>query len=338
MARDHKVERYLTEMGIEYEYRESVPVKSIHRDPQHSQYQARVLTSPLNQDTVDLYAHAIAQGADFPAPVLAKRDDGTYDLLGGFHRVNAKVRASITKTDAYVCTVTRVMADRIARSLNTLEAVQGASKAERVAQAKRLMDLHGFSVGAAARESGIGESLLTQEIRAITAQQRLARSEVDVSALSTAHLAEMQGVQNDRVLAALAAVVVRGRIAAAPIRPIIGEIRAARTEEEQLGVVRSFADTPFVRERVSLVATGRVRNFGSQRRSMHLFRAVNTANNLLTRYPSPPLLGITESELTQLRRDWNLLVGKMEALFGSAAFARPDDAPRVPEPTAAVAR
>lgn len=337
--RDYKVEHYLAEMGVSYEYRERVSVKSIHRDPQHSKYQARVLTVPLNQDTVDLYANAMRSGADFPAPVLAKRTDGTYDLLGGFHRMHAKVRASLQQTDAYVCDVAPVMADRIARALNTLEAVQGASKAERVAQAKRLMDLHGFSVSAAAREIGIGEALLAQEIRAISAQQRLTRAEVDVSALSTAHLSELAVIQNDHVLAALASAVVKGRIAAQPLRPVIAEIKTAHTEDDQLNVVRSFVGTPFVQERIALVNTGTVRNFSSHRRSLHLFRAVNTANNILTRYPTPPLLGITDEELVHLRTDWTRLVTKMEALFGSEAFARPADrVAEIPTPAPASAR
>ncbi len=340
--RDPRVEAYLKSVDVDYDYRAKVALRTIQRDPtKPDAYQARMLTSTLNPDTVDLYAQAMKAKTDFPAPVLAARKDSTLDVLGGFHRVNAALRAGRMDTDAYVLNVERKVADRIARTLNTLEAVQGSSKSERVHQARRLIDLHGYAVNKAASECGIATSLLETELRAIETAERL-QGKVDTSGLSTAHLAEMHGVQNDIVLEALAQITVNAKIAAAALRPVITEIRTARTEASAMDMVRAFKGTPLVQERLDIVAAGGTRKWAAQRRSSQLFRAINAANNLIARYPDPVRMGLTEPELMALRQDYARLSEKMGAFFGSPAIVRSGnnnaDARGVPSSAAASAR
>ena len=324
MARDPRVETRLSRMGS-FEYRAALPLRSIHKDPSKSVYQARVLSVPLNSDTVDLYTAAMQSGEDFPAPVLAKRADGTYDILGGFHRVNAALRAGRSTTDAYVGDVDRAVADRIARTLNNLEAVQGATKGERVVQARRLMELHGYAINAAAAEVGIGASLLEYELRAQKTQERL-RGKVDISSMSTAHLSEMAAIHNDNVLEALATVTARGHLAASALRPIVTEVRLARTEEAALGMVRSFAETPLVQERIALVGAGATRKWSGTRRSTTLFRALNAASNLLARYPDPARMAITAPEMISLKAAFAILRERMESFLDSPAILRGEGA------------
>ncbi len=319
---DPKVEKHLKEAGVSFVYREEVPVKSIHRVPLRSTYQARVISAKLNSDTVDLYATSMRRGDDFPAPVLVYRTDKTYDILGGFHRVNAMHRAGRATTDAYVCDIGKVVADRVARTLNNLEAVQGSNKAERVAQARRLMELHGFSMVAAARDSGISEALLEVELRAIRAAKTLTSLGVDTAFLNTSHLAELARVPNDNVMALLATVASKARVGSMPLRPVIGEIRLARTELDQLNVVRSFEQTPLVQERLAIVATGTAHKATIRRRSAALLGAMTTIRNVLQKYPTPPLLGVTQEELDWIRKEWAGISGKMETLLESPAFAR----------------
>lgn len=324
MARDIRVENRLAQASVVYEYRVSVPVKSIHRDVVRSKFQARITGTPLNSDTVELYAQAMVNGADFPAPVLASRTDGTYDILGGFHRVNARTRAGSVNTDAYVVKVDVKTGDLLARTLNTVEAVAGAGKAERVAQATRLIKLHGYSCRAAAKECGISESLLEQELRAAATQERLA-GKVDASQLTTSHLAEMAGIQNDNVLEAVATIAARGKLSAVMLRPVISEIRTARTEQAQLDVVNSFGTTPVVRERLDLAKAGRLRMFNTKRRSSRMFASLTSAINHITRYPSIADMALTDSDLAGLIKTWGTLQEKMGKFLATPSIARSDN-------------
>ncbi len=324
MARDIRVEQRLSQQDTSYEHRAQVPVKAIRRDVVGSQFQARITGTPLNADTVELYAQAMVNGADFPAPVLATRPDGTYDILNGFHRINARVRAGSLHTDAYVVTVDARTGDMLARTLNTLEAVAGAGKVERVAQATRLIRLHGYTVRAAARECGISETILEQELRASQTQERLA-GKVRSEQLTTSHMAEMASVQNDHVLEALATVAARGKLSAVMLRPVIAEIRTARTEQAQLDVVRSFGETPVVRERLDLAKAGRVRTFNRTRRSSRLFAALTGAKNHVIKYPSVADMALTESDLAALTSLWGQLKERMAALLATPSLARSDN-------------
>ncbi len=325
MSREEKVERHLTAAGVRFEYREDVPVQSIKREVKGAAYQARMLTK-LNSDVLDLYASSYRRGDDLPAVVLvpSQKTSGMYDILGGFHRVNAMYQASKKTTDAYVCTVPRVVADRLARSLNTLESPIGSTKQERVAQAKQLITLHGLSIRAAAADQGISISLIEHDINADETTARLKDLGMEVNGLSTAHLSELHGVKNDHALVRLTDIVVRAKLGPHAIRPILAEIKTARTEQAMMDVVNSYADSKLVREQLDRVAGGQAVRYAVTRRSTILFRALATASNALRKSPTPARLGVTESELLQLRRDWTILKDKMEAFLESEAFARPD--------------
>lgn len=144
IMRELKTEEWLKSNGVEYTYESSVPLEKIMDDPK-AKSQIRLGSAKPNADTVERYAIADKQGADFPAPILNQRNDKRFGVVGGNHRIAAKRRNGRTHTDAYLCALNEndkeqaLVVSRLRRTQNGTEGV-APSRDELLEQAVQLVN------------------------------------------------------------------------------------------------------------------------------------------------------------------------------------------------------
>ena len=317
--RDLKVEGILDRSRVQYTLG-SIMIKAVVLNPRESRYQARVTTKQLDEETVELYVMAMRNGADFPAIVVNVRDDGRYDILGGYHRANAARRAGKDSIAAYVLRVDAPEADRICRILNTVEAVHGADRSERIAHARRLMAHQGYSMRRAADEVGVSLSVVSGAVRADAVRARLAKF-MDPSALSETHLSMVEVVRLDTVLHALAYLIRDAKLGTDATRVILSDIGEARSEQDQLAAIASHRNSPLIQERMGHVKRGAsVRDSNRPtRRVSTLLRGISLVNRQLVSYATPARMGVTEQELDAVRKEWGALARRMESFLGQTS-------------------
>lgn len=121
---DSKTELYLKNLGVQFDYRESVSFAEFHPDWQavnhgRPEHQARV------EEAVLTYAEMMEQGSAAPAVILHVMRDGQLDVLDGVQRSLAAETAGFTKVAAYVVRCADAMADKIRMAANLR--LQGAA-------------------------------------------------------------------------------------------------------------------------------------------------------------------------------------------------------------------
>lgn len=57
---------------------------------------------PMNEQVVQVFVEQIRKGVPMPAPVLMKKKDGTYAVVDGRKRLEARYRCGLMTTDAYI--------------------------------------------------------------------------------------------------------------------------------------------------------------------------------------------------------------------------------------------
>jgi hypothetical protein len=97
---DPRTEHWLTTEGVSYVYEPAVPVGLVDVEAS-KRNQARV-NAPLIEDLVERYTMALIDGAEFPALLAYRRDDGRLVLLDGNQRMAAALDAEREAVDAYV--------------------------------------------------------------------------------------------------------------------------------------------------------------------------------------------------------------------------------------------
>jgi len=116
--RDPKLESHLNDLGIPYQYLESVPLSRVNLK-RSQENQARIAEKPLDADLVRQYRDAMKAGAKFPAAVVY--EDGTeYIGVDGNHRFAAFDAAKVKTVDLYEVLTTPEDRVLLTYSLNTL--------------------------------------------------------------------------------------------------------------------------------------------------------------------------------------------------------------------------
>jgi hypothetical protein len=299
--RDETAEQVMRQAGVEAPTPVSVPIGCIRRDVSKAAYQTRMISDKLNPDAVESYASAMRRGSQFPPVVLNRNADRqTYDILGGFHRINAAALAGLKVFDAYVLSIPPNEADQLARTLNSVISLPGMGRNERVAHAIYLVEKHDYTHAAAAAAQNIPVSTLEMEMRARRVYDRM-RGKVDMSGLPTSLVASLHRVHNDNVLVALVKIIGPARIGDTVIRPVLADLVRKHSEADQLAVVSEFANTDLVREKLARIQAGRTGGTRSYRKVSILLRNINAAIHVLKTNNTPAKLGLTD-------KDWDELV------------------------------
>lgn len=313
--RDPAAEALFERLGVKYEYRRDVEIALIDRD-RSLRNQARVIDT-LNNDVVESYALAMLEGAVFPALVAFPLPTGTYVLAGGNHRTAAAILADITLVDLYVLDVRDGALQRLITTTLNESVGHGIARPEKIELAIDWMERYGRTARSAAAEYHIPEAKFTDELRARAAQKRLLAAGVPAGSLNKSHAERLVTIPNDIVLRAAAALQIEVKLPDKELGRFVKEIRAFRTEGEQLGVVRQWREREDLKIRKTEVRRGRPSP--SVRHRGDIFRGLKTVGRVLEQAVSLGATGLTGEhdydEALKLARD---LVARLEALGGDS--------------------
>lgn len=97
---DNRVENWLRLHGVQFEYREGMSLDELCPGWDLVNH-GRPDGKPKEEDTIEAYAHCMEGGAIFPAPIIAKRQDG-FEVLDGCQRLSSSNLLGQKKFNAYI--------------------------------------------------------------------------------------------------------------------------------------------------------------------------------------------------------------------------------------------
>jgi hypothetical protein len=134
--RDLVLEAFFKKIGTDYEYVKQVPLAEIKTG---GEAVAQIRTHPTNQQTVEKYAMAAANGAMFPALVMYRAGKDAFGIINGLHRHEAFQQVKRKVTDGYVvATKDHQEIEILRRLINTVTTGEPQTESERVEHAVRL--------------------------------------------------------------------------------------------------------------------------------------------------------------------------------------------------------
>lgn len=245
--RDLPSEQLIRRLGAQWEYLARVPIGMINQTAS-LQNQARIGES-VNQQTAQEYAAAMRNGADFPALVAFLLPDGTYVLAGGNHRLAAALAAERPTVDLYVLQVRDQGLRRlITMTLNMTNSVR-PKREDSLIQAVTWMNTYGKSATQAAYAWGLPVSAIWDYQRSVATRSRMRKLGFQTISLPKSHISAIASLTNDHVLKEVVSLDQTFRLSAIDLNQIIADVKANRTEEEQLDVVRRWSQREDLRER-----------------------------------------------------------------------------------------
>lgn len=193
-------EQWLDDKGYTWDYLQQVVLADIRID-EGVRRQIR-LSDEIDQDHVGRLVHALNDGAQLPAVILAKID-GKLELVDGIHRVTALQHKSIPTTDAYLLTNIK---DRTqleqARRIANAPVGKGFSAEEAVQQAVALVTRANWAPKEAAKAMSVAHEAVSRRLRVVVTDSRLSkiRPKANLSALNIQSRDFLGRIQNDDIL------------------------------------------------------------------------------------------------------------------------------------------
>ncbi len=231
--------------------------------------QVRLIEHRAPAAMVSRYAEQMRAGAVFPAIVVNDRNE----VIDGNTRRLASAKAGRTSIAAYICTG---LTSLEARSLSVeLNQCHGLSMTEDELKA---FVLGAFAAGetvdakAYARMTGVRSATLSRWVSQASFAKRASASGIPEShchALSESAQAILNGVRLTPVLVELTALAVAAKVTASDLRKLVGQVNAAASEREALGIVLDERENR--RDDIRALATGFAAKRKQHRRaSMHV--------------------------------------------------------------------
>jgi hypothetical protein len=308
--RDPKVEALLEREGIPWEYVPFIPFTEVDIEASKAN-QARTQARPL--DPVIVYQYWVAMsidGDEFPALVGYRNRSSKIVLNGGNHRTAAHLESDHVGTDFYILhTTDQEMLDYITRKLNDLEGNRSAPD-ERMSHAVQMIRQWNWTVKRAADKFGLKEVQIEAELRRRRHRGRLLEVGIDPKSIPVSHAERLATLRNDPVLVAAHKTTAKSGLTLTQLDELMGLLRAARSESEQLSANKAFYDRPDIAKQRAARKSGRQR--ASSLHVSHAFRALNTLDRLFERYPTRQEMQITSDEdLRKLESVWASLDAKV---------------------------
>ena len=248
MARDPKIETWLSSFKIPFEYRDDFPLAAIVIDRQAKENIR--LTERLDEDTVIRYGIALDNGADFPGvvlyplpPVPSSNGTATHGLIGGWHRTEAFRLADRTTIPAYIAHVSdQLLISVLRRTANVMEG-KPPSAAEALEQAVYLVR-QGYTLADAARLEGVSMKRLNDRWLYEEVRGRLVKGGVDLAQviLPPSAMARLSQVR-DRHLKPLVELAHEARLPTDRITELARLVREAQSDEDADAVRAEWRET-----------------------------------------------------------------------------------------------
>jgi hypothetical protein len=253
-------ERFLREAGAKYEYRE-VPLARMDWTGSFN-LQAR-LGGTILDEAVEEYARAMRQGDEFPPIFVTPHPDGaqgqTYLIRDGIQRGRAATEAGLTTVQAFVITTSdEAVLDLVTWGANFVLNGHRPPEDEHlyraVAYAAKYPHL---TLRDVARKFRVDEGKLSRQRRIDLTKARMQLLNLDPAKVGTGAVESFHGLDLDRVLIGFYDLCVKAALQDGPLFDrILADVKAGRSEAEQLAAIETWRQDPEVRERIARVEGG----------------------------------------------------------------------------------
>lgn len=293
---DFAAEGMLRRLGVHWDYLVSVPIQQISSGSSASD-QPR-LRKPIDFSKVDQYARDMHESVAFPSLVAYRRADATYIVLQGNHRLRAAKKARRTSCDLYVVDApdqkTRYL---IATTFNRANGLPSDPE-EDLEHAVIAVKEYGMPVIAAAREYGVKQTTLRDEIAFRASKERLEPASV---VLNRTQMIVLDKIANLHVLRDAAQLAADAQLSAEELMHVYKEIEAAeQTEQAQRQVIAAYRARSDVQRRIADCGRGLGPNRQQRRAHGQLLSLLGQVETLLKKHPTLDALGVTDAECVDL--------------------------------------
>jgi hypothetical protein len=237
----------LERLGIRYERRDDMPLTDLDDEASRAAWNQARLGDPVDEEHVEQLLSELERGAEFPPIIFYRDNEGRAVTLSGNHRRRTHEVAGRTTINAYEATGLSGLRKEDPRVLLLIyEANRGHGKGvsieDRVHQAIVLIR-NGYTVRAAASALGIPENRVRDQYDAARATERLEDElGVDTTGIPISAQRRLVAIRNDKVAKDAAEVARKMERKTQEVNELVKAVNGARTEDEQLAVVRDYAE------------------------------------------------------------------------------------------------
>lgn len=308
-SRNTQAEKLLDRLNVKYEYRE---INLVDLKIEESKKNNARFGQTIDEDTVESYAVAMGNNAEFPAIVCTSSGF----VLDGNHRVDAAGLNDATTIMAYVVlNADKQTQDYIIRTCNVAHGLP-ITKEHRLVHAAQLVIADGVTISAAAKAMNLKYDAVRDAVDVMRMRQQLETLGVPSATLhKTTMLRLHQFKEQPDVLKELGGLAVSEKLTIAELDVLIVQIMEHRSQQARLNKITTW--------RSSIVGR-RDRGAPFPERSK-FFRHVTGLHEFLSAgadgepFASLEEMGIrTDSDRKQLQRMWKEVRKTCDALFQEA--------------------
>lgn len=315
--RDPRTEAWLQDEGVPFDYVAELALALIDEARSlgnQARYQA------IDESLVKDYETLMGAGTKFP-PIVVYVSGNKYVIIDGNHRYRANKNKARVAIDAYIVRVSdQFIIERLTRSANQTNGKRATAE-EALQSALHLIETYGKPVTEVADAFGIPPSRLGNLARTRATRDRLRAMQEPKAAdrLLDSHANTMASIDNDRVLKEAALAVTEGGSTLTQIADLVRDIGAARTEMDQLIVVKKFTESSDYVQRKAETRNGRSHSSASPPRQ-RITAGLGALISACKKYRTREQLGLTDdAELTRVRAQFEEAVAlTRQLLYGEA--------------------
>jgi uncharacterized ParB-like nuclease family protein len=280
----------LEELGEPYEITE-IPLSEIDIDRSRRLLnQVRFGLAAWNEEHVEALRTVLDQSGELPPGIVHRDEDGHYVILSGNHRYPAHQAAGRETMRFYIATdldgvpTADPRAQDVALRANVAHG-DPISVNDRIEQAARLVETGHYAIKDAARALAVPEGKLRDHVEKLRSRMRLVEIGASVDEIPISVARRLNAISSDRVLEQAARLVPQMAQKAEETNRLVVEINEARSERDQLEIVRRTAE--------ALTAAGTVQAQARKRKGGALVspkvRRLDGALGLIIRFPAEEL-------------------------------------------------
>lgn len=316
--RNPTYEQALAKQGLGFEYAEQVPLDNIDAS-KGLRNQAR-LECPLDEGLVDRYAACMRDGDQFPPLVLWRPGRGAWIPVDGNQRLAAAAKAKRKTFDAYLLeTKDQMVADRISWVFNNLVNGKRLSLEESLQHAVSFVRKYGMDCKQAAKEWGVPDWKVRNEVRLLELKDALGRQNVRrlPPDEKLVRIASVEKAGED-VLALAAAAVAENGLTPKQCDEMAAQVSRAKTHEAKLQAVAEYAVSEEAKAQKEITKGGRSAPKVLPRD--RLAQLVSQCVNVVEQFPAGTLRPQPKAKYDACRQKAMDLVVSLTAIYGLGAL------------------
>lgn len=324
--RNPTYEQVLTKAGIEWEYREAVPVDQINHT-RGKQMQARL--QPLDPELINEYEQMLRDGYEPPPLLLHKHGRSLLVPLDGNQRIAANQQAPakhrLKSFPAYVVQIDdQMVVDRLCWTFNNAVNGRRLSYEECLQHAITFVRKYNMPNDKAAKEWGVKPWELAAKVRELNIRDLAATKGINtdkVPANTIAVLHPLDKVGEDVLLKALKTVAESG-VGYDDVKELVSDVGKARTSEAKAGLVNDFCKSEKVARSKAATKGGKIiTKRGREPRAM-LQKHLDQLEDLLGTYQTPAFKPAGKSDRERYAGAALTVCNKLIEVYGLGGFLK----------------